>query len=400
MSLCSVRLSILCLAFLIASPCVAQFKSGSTGSDGALDYSSLPSGATVVFNPKTFNPPLNPAGDNIFNFTTINIPTGVTVVLSGSVFDTPVVWLATGAVTINGTLQVSGAGDRGTFVPVCSGRCPSVPGAGGYPGGVAATFQSTNMPAGPGFGPGGGAAATATNNGGHGSTGGKFTGNSFGIPLIGGSGGGGGTEVGGAVGGAILIATSGTMTFNGSILAKGGDAGAGGSGGAGGTIRLMANTLAGYGDLSVSGGNGWAAPDGIGGNGAIRIEAFSFPNGCCNAMPTATYGAPYNTFVTSAPAPSLSVVSVNGIAVAQPPTGAFQTPDVTINNAGPVTIQVQASQVPLGTIVNLQFYSQNGPDFSVSTGPLQGTVAQSTATAIAAFPAGFTTGFVVATFSQ
>jgi hypothetical protein len=189
------------------------------------------------------------------------------------------------------------------------------------------------------------------------------------------------------------------MTFFGVILANGGEAHCCGSGGAGGAVRLMANTITGNGNIQVNGGTGCCGTASNGGKGAVRIEAFSFQNNCCNA-PGATYGAPYSTFVTSTPAPTLTVVTVNGVPVAQPPTGTYQTPDVTINSTGPVMIQVQATQVPVGTVVNLQFFSQNGPDLNVSTTPLQGTLAQSTATATATFPAGFTTGFVVATFSQ
>src|SRR6266850_4301408 len=96
-------------ACISSMPAHAQvFSSGSTGADGALDFSSLPAGSIVVFDPKKFSPPLNPAGDNIFNFTTINIPTGITVKLSGRVLTGPVFWLASGDVTINGTLDLNG----------------------------------------------------------------------------------------------------------------------------------------------------------------------------------------------------------------------------------------------------------------------------------------------------
>src|SRR5215470_6351874 len=97
----------LLLALVLIASAQAQqtqtFTSGSTGADGALDYSViLPSGGVAVFDPTKFNPPLNPAGDNIFNFTSINIPGNVTVRLSGRVLKGPVFWLASGDVTING----------------------------------------------------------------------------------------------------------------------------------------------------------------------------------------------------------------------------------------------------------------------------------------------------------
>jgi len=42
-----------------------SFSSGSTGADGPLNITAP---GVTIFDPKTFNPPLNPAGDNIFNF--------------------------------------------------------------------------------------------------------------------------------------------------------------------------------------------------------------------------------------------------------------------------------------------------------------------------------------------
>lgn len=99
--------NLLVLVALMFSAAQAQqsqiFTSGSTGADGALDYSVLlPNGGVAVFDPTKFNPPLDPSGDNVFNFTTINIPANVTVRLSGRVLKGPVWWLATGDVTING----------------------------------------------------------------------------------------------------------------------------------------------------------------------------------------------------------------------------------------------------------------------------------------------------------
>src|SRR5437773_11728865 len=92
---------LLALAFSVAAalprtPAVAQtFNSGSTGADGA------------------FNPPaditlaLPPSG--VFNFTTINIPRGVTVRFRRNAANTPVTMLASGDVTIAGTIDVSGS---------------------------------------------------------------------------------------------------------------------------------------------------------------------------------------------------------------------------------------------------------------------------------------------------
>ena len=128
--------SILCslIAVLASGTALGQtFSSGSTGTDGALTYNTP---GTYVFDPKTFTPPLDPAGDNIFNFTTITIAAGVTVKLTGDVLNGPVVWLAQGAVTINGTIDLSG--QNGFIASNTTQRTLTIPGAGGYGGGYGA----------------------------------------------------------------------------------------------------------------------------------------------------------------------------------------------------------------------------------------------------------------------
>src|SRR2546425_8203095 len=99
---------IVCSLLIVLAPLAATaqtFSSGSTGSDGALTYNTP---GTYVFDPTAFNPPLDPSGDGIFNFTTITIAAGVTVKLSGAVINGPVTWLAQGAVKIDGTIDLSG----------------------------------------------------------------------------------------------------------------------------------------------------------------------------------------------------------------------------------------------------------------------------------------------------
>src|SRR5207302_6635415 len=120
---------------VISTFSVAQgFNTGSNGSDGALDYSNKPAG-TYIFDPSKFNPPLNPSGDNIFNFTTINIPNGITVRLSGRILRGPVFWLATGDVRIDGVIDLNGQkGASETFNLAIRSR--DMPGAGAYSGGI------------------------------------------------------------------------------------------------------------------------------------------------------------------------------------------------------------------------------------------------------------------------
>jgi hypothetical protein len=125
-------------------------------------------------------------GDNIYHFTTITIGAGITVRLTVRKVNAPVFWLASGAVQMNGAIDLNG--DNGQdAVSSPNTRLPTFPGVGGYGGGIGG---NVNSPAQPGGGPGGGASGVS-DFGGNG-TGGSFTGNVFLVPLIGGSGGGGG----------------------------------------------------------------------------------------------------------------------------------------------------------------------------------------------------------------
>src|SRR2546427_4320739 len=93
--------------FVGAPPVEAQnFSSGSDGSDGAFAPSGPP-GTVVLFDPSQFHG--SQVSANIFNFTTITIPAGVTVRLSGNLINGPVFWLAQGDVDIEGVIDLSGA---------------------------------------------------------------------------------------------------------------------------------------------------------------------------------------------------------------------------------------------------------------------------------------------------
>jgi hypothetical protein len=350
--------------------------SGSTGIDGAL---ILATPGTIVFDPRTFNPPLNAAGDNVYQFTSIYIGLGVTVKLSAKTLSGPVFWLAQGPVQIDGAIDLNGEDG------VASPHFPNNAGAGGYQGGIHGK---------PGDGPGAGTGA--------GHPGGVFTGNQFLVPLVGGSGGAAGENCGGGAGaGALLIASSTSITVNGSILANGGnpapDCQAGG-GGSGGSIRLVASVIDGSGMLAAKGsvpgvGNAGGDVGNAGGNGRVRLETFANNlRGSADDTPPTT-GKPFRLFLPPNPPAAIRVVGVAGVLVAAGSKELSLVPQVTLNTSSRVTIGVEARFVPPGTVVELEFYSENGTEQIVKTTPLAGTLEQSTAIAIVTILSGASLGY-------
>jgi hypothetical protein len=404
-----------------ASARAQTFNSGSTGADGAFDLSSTPSGTTVEFDPAVLHvggvasaPLIDLEHDNVFNFTTITIPSGVTVHLSGRYINGPVYWLATGAVNIAGTVNLNGekGADR---TQSASNRRPSVPGPGGFPGGVGGNTDTAGVGAAqPGAGPGGGAAppnSVFTYLG----QGGTYIAGKFLVPLTAGSGGGGGVAndfemwgaSGGAGGGAILIASSVSISVSGAVLANGGAGGywrpgdcynpnntALGGGGSGGGIRLAAPIVQGSGSLQVSnGGSCYNDSRAVGEVGRVRIDAFQ-QGWSFSISGNYTTGSPVNSYVPTGVPGSVQVTSIAGVPLPPNPTGSFDVPDTVINNGGPVTIQITAHGVPVGTVANVYLLSLEGSDQTIAASPLVGTQQTSTATATATFPSGLSRGYV------
>lgn len=317
----------------------------------------LPDGTTAPL-------PGTPAGgftDGVLHFTTVSIPTGVTLRFPSNLAS-PVTILAQSTVTIEGTIDVSGAGGS----PAGTGK-GGFGGPGGFKGGNGQTFRNVQL-GGTGMGPGGG-------GGGAGATG-----------LLGGGGGGGG---------AILIASSTTITVNGTIVANGGAGGSqGGGGGSGGSIRLVATTLAGSGFVNAGGGAaggnvGAVASGGAGGAGRIRLEAFFFTFPGTNATPgVLSTGSPRQIFVPNTP--SVRVVSVGGIAVAANPIGVFGGVDVELPGPGTFPVVIAAARVPVGTTVSVTAKPESdasviGP---ITSDGLAGTPDSSQVTVNLTFPSG------------
>lgn len=304
------RFNVICLLAVLgfASRAKSQsFSSGSTGAYGPMNITAL----TI----------LNVPPDGVFHCTTINVSGGGFLLFNRNALNTPVYLLATGDVTINGTISLTSL-DGGGGTTTSGGRA----GPGGFDGGPPA---QAGQPAGDGFGPGAGRAGdTSAGTGGAGGAGFGTTGTSastnkgstYGtpllVPLIGGSGGGGqsGGIGGGGGGGAILVASTTRIVLNGGIQASGADSGGPGSGGA---IRLVAPTITGSGGLIAHGGSSSS------GNGRIRIDtlgappSFSIPS----SIPSSV-GRFMVVFPT--PAPRLDIVEAAGTIIPEGTNGPVQ----------------------------------------------------------------------------
>lgn len=384
------------------------FNSGSTGADGAFS----PTVNTTVMLPAS----------GIFNYTTVNIPSGVTVKFTRNAANTPVTILATGNVTIAGSIDLKG-GNGVAFQTTSVGTTSGVGGSGGFDGGNGAN-GTVSTTGGTGRGPGGGTGGTGLAGGAGGggfvaagANGGAASGSSPGVggaaysdatllPLIGGSGGGGGGSTfgqtgggGGGGGGAILIASSGTITLTGSILTTGGNGGVVtsqpgiGGGGSGGAVRLIATTVTGSGGaINVGGGSGGSLAGNIGGVGSagrVRVEAFT--NTLAAAMSGAvaasvSSGAPTSATLTNSP--TLQITSVGGVTVPASPTGSFLAPDVVLpgTTTNPVTVNISAANVPVGTTLSVTVVGFMGASTAVTSTALSGTLSASTASASVTVP--------------
>jgi hypothetical protein len=377
------------------------FVSGSTGTDGALNITTP---GVTYFDPKALK--LTP-GTNIFNFTTIAIAAGSTLMFSERVFHGPVFFLASGDVTINGTVDLDGESSLGPTATAAE-QTGAFAGSGGYSGGLGGIHGDANHQALPGNGPGGGAAGDINSTPPQ-AVGGSFSANRFLVPLVGGSGGGGTNDnsqygaQGGAGGGAILIASSTKITLdgpgagNGLILARGGSGGVlqRGCGGSGGAVRLIANTVAGANNYGI-----FVDRLGVGScsvantNGLARVEANNISYSPTQLVGAGIFSVPYVLNLPNAPLAAITVISVNGIPINANP---FSFPDATINTSSPVAVVISATNVPLASTVKLYVVSDLQPNQSIPV-TLTGNDKASTATVNVTFGPGGSRGFVKAVF--
>ncbi len=104
------------------------------------------------------------------------------------------------------------------------------------------------------------------------------------------------------------------------------------------------------------------------------------------------------------PSSTIRVMAIDGVPVSVNPSGSFALPDVTISKNSSVNIDIQATGIPPGTVVTLQVYSETPAENLIvnetAQATLSGTLQSSTATATFTFPYGFSRGFVRATWTQ
>jgi hypothetical protein len=382
----SKRLLLGCVAFAaeVSVSSRAAINSGSDGSDGIFK----PTADTVI--------DMADHPDGIYQYTSVEIRLGVTVSFIRNQKNTPVTWLVQGECIIKGDINLS--------AHAAQAQHGGAGGPGGWDGGSGGSNPS------PGQGPGGGGAGPEGGGGSFGTRGGALNpatcptcgeagityGNSFLLPLVGGSGGGGGggEAGGGGGGGAILIACSGTLQLDGTIFAIGGapgridpQTGPNGAGGSGGGIRLVTPHFTGKGSLNA--GGGLVNYGGNGGAGRIRIDTFESTFG-------GTYDSPFTQgfqpiiIPTEGGTSQLTIASVGGINLKDNPSGLLLPPDVIIpgDEQNPLSVVVRCSQIPLNTIIKVTVRSATGPMVSETGLNTVGTVASSSATVMLNIPRG------------
>jgi hypothetical protein len=156
-------------------------------------------------------------------------------------------------------------------------------------------------------------------------------------------------------------------------------------------VRLVSNTITNNGVVQMAGGGGVnTAPNG--GAGITRFEAFSL-NGTLGGALTSI---PYNLALPVGGPSTVSVTSVNGIAVNANP---FSFPDATIATGTAVPVKISGVNVPSGTIGNLYIYSETAPDQIISF-TLAGSLQSTSATVNVPYPSGGSRGFAKAVWTS
>ncbi len=398
--------SLLVVTFLAWPGAAAAFDSGSTGALGAFE----PEQDTVV--------PLPEHG--VLHYTSVTIPEGVTVTFARNLHNTPVYMLASGDVSIAGTVDVSGGKAERVNMPhvtVLGG--PGGPGA--SDGGscrIAGGQNAAQWGMGPGPGQSGhnrlaSGGASAVNPGGVG-----LLGPAGGTPpslaerehTHGGSGGGGfinpnnAVAGGGGGGGALVVAASGSIEIAGSINAQGGGAQDQGGIGGGGYVRLVATSISGDGVVWAHGTPATCGDfhGGCGGAGVIRFDADTVQGLITSRTnPAPSYGVPSRPVPWDAGArPSVEIVEISG----QVPSAAaydahpLREPELVLPQGQEVSVLLEARNVPEGTVAKVLLNPLGSPParVEVESPPMTCQTGLCTATVSVEIPAGTRLGTVQA----
>jgi hypothetical protein len=319
------KITLIFILIIILSLAVdAQFNSGSTGVDGALDLSTCPTITCEVQLPES----------GILNYTTVNIPQGKELRFKLNSRNTPVIVLAQGTISIAGIVNVSGGLNGST----------STGGPGGFFGG-----GGSNPQTGQGYGPGGGQNGIDNNNG-------RWVGSLSLVPIIGGSGGATNGNIGGlGGGGAIVLASTSSVIISGELRANSTDYPSACCNGSGGAIRIVSNSITITGTLK-------AVSYGSNNSGIIRLEAPAAQrNFSGTAMPTPVF-AEINPVIIPSNPPTLTIASIGGYTVPSYSAGRPDRVDLMLPSqlTDPLNVIIQGSNVPSGTQVQLQLSGTSG----------------------------------------
>ena len=290
----------------------------------------------------------------VFKYSSVNIPSGVSITFNNHPANPPVVWLVDGDVTISGVVALNGQnGSNNSTVLIPAG-----------PGGFRGGSGTTNCA---GLGPGG-ASLVKNGLGNYASEQSGALGRNYGnqaiVPLIGGSGGSWwdnwGTLVGGGGGGgAILIACSGTITLNGRVEAYGGSSN--GRFGSGGAVRLVSETLAG-----ASSGNLYALGAG---DGRIRIECSSGTYaGASNPQPSYSVPSDPPVIWPTDDHPDIQITKVGTRDVPADPRASVSFPnqDIGLQTTAPVTVTLAGKNIPADWTAYVRVVPRSGADTIVN----------------------------------
>jgi hypothetical protein len=379
------------LNFAFCWRCFGDISTGSDGHDGFLNPTS-----DIIID-------MADHPDGIYQYSVVNIPAQVSVSFKPNAKNTPVTWLIQGSCVVSGTLNISGKDADGAL------------GGNGGPGGWRGGTSGKNPTS--GEGPGGGLAGAAGGGGSFGTTGksypcatcgnaGPIYGNSYLLPLIGGSGGGGSQSItgGGGGGGAILIAASDFIRLDGTISSTGGNGSIlGGVGGSGGAVRLLTKTFQGTGYIQVRGGTGQSDGSGgriEGGLGRIRLDCFeNLSSGNRDTDSTFTQGFQQIIFQHPGNGVQLSILKIGGNDIGPNPSGILADPDSIIAGSqnNPIPVVVHCSYLPLNTPVTVIIRSALGGERRASGLNDLGSEESSTANILINIPRGG--GIIYATAS-